>query len=585
MIGSRLALGVMLSIMALAASVQAAAQAVAHAPQNGKTVAAKDHPALQLRLEVPRVPVDVVVTDKLGNPVRGLRKEDFELKEDKKTQKILSFDYSDGMKPSFIPPKLPPMPANTYISLPGEPEQGPLYVLYYDMVNTAPEQQMSFHQQLLEFVDKAPPGTRMALFVNAKGLHMIQGFTGDKELMREAINLENPGRRMPAVFLEGVDRWGPGNYGGYDVGAALSNLNFIAEYMNGLAGRKNLLWLSASFPIPTGPNLRNLAFTDQVYEDIKHTFASMMASRISVYLVDVGGVTAGVGAWAAGLGLSAESNQMDEDTIAGYTGGRAFYGSNRAAELMEKAVDNGASFYTLTYAPANLKRDGSERKIEVRLTKKNGYILGYRMRYYDEPLDAAEAAHKNEPVQARALAAKAADTLYANIEHGAPMLHDLVFSAHLEAAGEPVMATAEQMLQLEDAPAYFRTRHRNRPLKPLEPVKLQKYRIGYGILDSQLKLLAIQKGRPAMLEFAAAAYDDDGRLLNSMLNDGVATTESAPQGKAGPLFHADQELDAPEGAAWIRLAVRDTLTDKTGTIEVRLPLKPEAVLAAVSKGD
>jgi hypothetical protein len=141
------------------------------------------------------------------------------------------------------------------------------------------------------------------------------------------------------------------------------------------------------------------------------------------------------------------------------------------------------------------------------------------------------------------------------------------------------------MLQLEDAPAYFRTRHRDRPLKPLKPVKLQKYRIDYGVLDSQMKLLAIRKGRPPMLEFAAAAYDEDGRQLNSILNDGVASTESAPQGKPGALFHADQELDVPEGAAWIRLAVRDTLTDKTGTIEVRLPLKPESAAVVAGKGN
>ena len=85
-----------------------------------------------------------------------------------------------------------------------------------------------------------------------------------------------------------------------------------------------------------------------------------------------------------------------------------------------------------------------------------------------------------------------------------------------------------------------------------------------------------------MLEFAAAAYDDDGRLLNSMLNDGLASTGTDAKGKPGVRFHAEQELDVPEGAAWIRLAVRDTLTNQTGTIEVRLPLKPEPVSVAAN---
>jgi hypothetical protein len=183
-----------------------------------------------------------------------------------------------------------------------------------------------------------------------------------------------------------------------------------------------------------------------------------------------------------------------------------------------------------------------------------------------------EKQHKKEVVQARFLKAKAEDTLYANIEHGAPMLHDLLFSAHLAAEGEPRAATPQQMVDLEDSPAYFRTRHRNKLPKPLPPVKLQKYVIDYGVIDPQLQVVAGHKQKPAVLEFAAAAYDDDGRMLNSMLNQGVPSGNPA---KPESRFHAIQELEVPPGAAFIRMAVRDTLTNRTGTIEVRLPLKPE----------
>jgi hypothetical protein len=163
------------------------------------------------------------------------------------------------------------------------------------------------------------------------------------------------------------------------------------------------------------------------------------------------------------------------------------------------------------------------------------------------------------------------------------MLHDLLFSAHLTVAGKPVLATVEQMMQLEDSPAYFSTRHRDRPQKPPSPVKLQKYRIDYGIFDPQLKALAANGGRLAKLEFAAAAYDADGRLLNSMLNEGLAAAETEVNEKGRALFHAEQELEAPPGAAWIRLAVRDTLNNRTGTLEVRLPLKQEMLSASASK--
>jgi hypothetical protein len=59
-----------------------------------------------------------------------------------------------------------------------------------------------------------------------------------------------------------------------------------------------------------------------------------------------------------------------------------------------------------------------------------------------------------------------------------------------------------------------------------------------------------------------------------MLNQGVPSGEAGP-GKKGALFHAIQELEAPPGAAYIRLAVRDTATNRTGALELKLPLQPE----------
>ena len=108
---------------------------------------------------------------------------------------------------------------------------------------------MSFRAQLLKFVDHAAPGTRMALFVNAKGLHMVQGFTTEHSLLREAILRKGPPPSIPDVFLFGEV------YGQYDAGATLSNLNFIAEYLSGLPERKNLIWLATYFPIPVGPTV------------------------------------------------------------------------------------------------------------------------------------------------------------------------------------------------------------------------------------------------------------------------------------------------------------------------------------------
>lgn len=564
-----------------AVNAQEAAPPKANPAQPAKKGAAATPQDMVLRLEVRRVPLDIVVTDKNGNPVRGLKKDDFIVKEDKKTQRALTFEYLSGASSTFIPPKLAPLPANTFVNLPTEPERGSLYVLYFDMVNTSMGDQMSFHKMLLDFVDHAQPGTRFALFANMAGLHLVQGFTSDRGLLHAAILSKGPGPHLPDVFINGE------NYGWGDAGAALSNLKFLAEYMNGIRGRKNLLWLSSQFPIPVGPTIygRNSntgvgggfsSSTPQINDltyllssAIKETYAAMMSSQVALYPVDLRGSSGD------------PTSYQHEDDIAAATGGHAYYANNRVNELLDKAVENGASYYSLTYSPTNTKYDGLERHIEIALAKKNGYTLTYRTLYYGVPDDEAkQPTNKTEVLQARFVAAKTTDNLYANIEHGAPMLHDLLFSAHVSTVGTPVLATAEQMLQLEDSPVYFRTRHRDKQLKPLTPVKLQKYLIDYGVIDSQLKSMAKRKGAPPILEFAVAAYDADGRLLNSMLNEGLASADPASGGKSGALFHAEQELDVPPGAAWLRLAVRDKLNNRTGTLEVPLPLKQEAAATA-----
>jgi VWFA-related protein len=453
---------------------------------------------------------------------------------------------------------------------------------------------MSAHKQLLDFVDNAPPGTRFALFVNARGMHLVQGFTSDHALLHAAIISKGPGPHLPPVFLYAS------TFGARDAGAALSNLKFLAEYLGGIPGRKNLLWLSSMFPIPVSPTPEGngpvtgamgsrtsagpefLDLSELLSESIKKTYSAMMRSQIALYPVDLKGIA------SDDVPGNAIIDHQNLDVIASTTGGHAYYGNNRLQVLMDKAVEGSESYYALSYAPDNTKFDGSERHIEVTVpsASKGQYTLTYRTLYYAEPDNPVkQPVHKNDQLQARFVAAKAADTLYANIEHGAPMLHDLLFSAHLATVGKPEMATAKQMAELVDSPNYFLTRRKEQVQKPLTPIKLQKYLIDYGVIDARLKAMAMRDGQAATLEFAAAAYDQDGRLLNSVLNEGQAPTGVKPGSKPGALFHAEQELEAPPGAAWIRMAVRDKLDNRTGTLEIQLPLKAETMTASLGQAN
>jgi hypothetical protein len=213
--------------------------------------------------------------------------------------------------------------------------------------------------------------------------------------------------------------------------------------------------------------------------------------------------------------------------------------------------------------------------------KNKNYSLTYRMLYYGLSDDEAQEANTKQVTQQRFLAAKKADTLYATVEHGAPMMHDVLFVAHVATVAKPRMATVEQMKQLEDSPAFFRTRKKSQAAaKPLTPVNLQQYVIDYDVIDPQLRQIAT-KQKSQELEFAAAAYNNDGVLLNSILNRGAIASDRRSDGKVDNKFHAVQQLEVPPGAAYIRVAVRNPQNDRSGALEVKLPLKQDAQTAAV----
>lgn len=164
------------------------------------------------------------------------------------------------------------------------------------------------------------------------------------------------------------------------------------------------------------------------------------------------------------------------------------------------------------------------------------------------------------------------------------MAHQLVFRAHLQAVGSPALGTPAQMANLADQPAFFQVRRKNRPVKPLKPILLQTYIVDYLVLLPP----KVAREKPVALELATAAFDEDGTMLNGVVENGAritsepkmarvqdgsgaSTHDSAQKG----IYRVQQRIDVPAGAASIRVAVRDMNTDRIGAMEVALPLAPE----------
>jgi VWFA-related protein len=522
----------------------------------------EQEPSMTIRQTVQRVIVDVMVRDADGKPVHGLKADDFSISEDKQPQRVLSFDVYDFDKPSISrAPNAPPLPPHVFENIPATPERGPLYVMLLDLVNTQMEDQMRGRQQVLKFIRNKPAGTRFAVFVTSDKLYLAQGFTDDKDLLYTAVNSKKPKAHVPRVFL--LAR----NYGYGDPYTAVDMLTHIGDYLDGIPGRKNLIWVAGTFPLSPSSQEGNSPLADNVKAEIN----SLAQAEVAVFPVDVTGVDPNP---AVG---TLNASQASEDMIASSTGGRAIYSDNGVADVLSTVTEEGGNYYTLTYSPPNHGEDDSCHNISVKLGKEK-YQLSYRHSYCRMLLVSTSAdenaAHSGSP--ALEVPLQAGDILQANIKPGAPMLHDLVFSAHVYTSGVGV-ATPQQMLQLQEQAAFFSTQKKNKPLRPLPPVKVQSVAIDYRVLDPGFKAQAARTGQQPALEFAVAAFDDDGKVLNGIVNDGMPETSTQPSENKAGLYRVHQSLLVPVNAKSLRVGVRDRLNDRMGTLEMDLPLPPETV--------
>lgn len=589
------------------------------APQT-KTEPASDIPTF--RTTVRRVVVDVVVRDSNNRPVHGLTAKDFVVAEDGQPQNILSFDVFDLEKPSIsMPPNAPHPPPNHFVNIPPTPERGPLYVILYDLVNIDPGDQLDARRQVMKFIKNMPEGTRFAIFIRSDGLYLVQGFTADKALLYAALDPQNPKPHVPMVFMMGK------NLGYNDPASMINVLTQVNEFLEGVPGHKNLIWLAGTFPLALVPRREDpREYEDEIIAEIN----VLTRAQVAVYPINVSGVpvnppgqltgarvhggnnnqyvqaggpiqgpgggginslSPGVGQsldptglvasiQAQGSGDSALTDYDVQKALADATGGRAFYNTNDVTAALDDATDIGGNYYSLTYSPTNQKDDDHRRGIAVRVVEP-GYKLAYRRFYFTSALRSPEQPAKAQPSTASAAPPAPAehDTLQPNMKHGAPMIHDLLFSAHIHADGIPAKASPEQMAQLAEQPAYVSAHPKD---KTLVPIDVQKYVIDYRVTDLALKSQAGQNGKTPSFEFAAAAFDSESRMLNGIVNEATGDASTTAEASKSGVFRVRQQLDVPEHAAWIRIGVRDKLTNRIGTLEVQLPLAPEAPSPSVT---
>jgi len=295
-----------------------------------------------MRARVPLTIVDVVVTDSKGQFIHGLKQSDFTVLEDNKEMTPNSFEEhrSDAQPPAPTLAKQALAP-NTFANItPAAPSNNSVNILLLDSMNTPKGVQQIVQQQMLDFIDKTRPGTRVAVMRLFTRLSILQGFTSDRELLKAAIaNKQNIAQESPLEDLlpPATPEW-ECDHAALRGQYTLPAMNRIARYLSGMPGRKNLIWFSGSFPLTMEVDG---ATCYDFTEDMKAATDLLARAHVSIYPVDGRALDAFAEGIERKIGRQL-SEHLTMEAMAEQTGGKATYTSNDLASTVEDAIEHPA---------------------------------------------------------------------------------------------------------------------------------------------------------------------------------------------------------------------------------------------------
>ncbi|HEY5027540.1 MAG TPA: VWA domain-containing protein [Candidatus Angelobacter sp.] len=437
-LANRVVLSVLL-FFAVALYVRGASQTASDQPQDVM------HSDQVLRTNTRLVVVDVVAVDSKGQPVPDLKAADFTLLEDGKPQKIsgFNFEHPGGRPMPAVQAQLPP----SVVTNAPKFQSNSLNVILFDTVNGEFSEHAYARDQLLKFLSTAELGRPVAIFALQNQLKLLHDFTTDNKSLSAAVAKYRPPAQT--INSESIESRASafatrGDYHTSERGieTTLNQLNALAKVLAGYPGRKNLIWLSESFPLTLFPESMNQLNMDgqslksagqsgvgqsvnqnlqrnapfKSYADlVKKVSDSLMAAQVAVYPVDAGA-----------LGKDDHlGSQHTMDSMAESTGGKSFKNSNDLVLGLRTSIEDGSTYYTLTYYPENKKWDGLFRTIQVKSARSN-VSLRYREGYY--ALDPEKINKEDSDA--------VAENFSRSLELDAPAATQVVFQAQVEPPSE-----------------------------------------------------------------------------------------------------------------------------------------------------
>ena len=389
------------SLIAFAActAVAGAQQGTAPSPQTAPQVQVdRQMPPVTFKVEVNYVEVDAVVVDRQGNFVRDLKREDFQVLEDGKPEKIATYSFVDipvekAEKPMFVKQAIEPDVRTNAGGLDGR-----IYLLVLDDLHTGPLRSERVRAAARRFVQQQMGSNDLAAVVCTSGrTDAAQEFTNNRQLLLDAIG-KFMGRKLRSATLEKMDQYNltRGMPGGatatdpaeaeraYNARNAFDDIRQLCDFLSSVHGRrKALIYVSEGVDYDIYDPITN-KYASDIRDAAKDAIAAATRANVNIYSVDPRGLTdMGDEAIDMGAPISDGDINLSQQTLlqelrlsqdslrvlADETGGFAALNTNDFKNAFDRIVRENSSYYVLGYYPANDRRDGKFRKIDVKVNR------------------------------------------------------------------------------------------------------------------------------------------------------------------------------------------------------------------------
>jgi VWFA-related protein len=604
------ALACLLVAFLLVCSQQGLGQTLPEAPPESKGQDQSD----VLRVYTELVQTDVMVFDKQGRFVNGLKSDNFELRIDGKLKPIEFFEKitagSINEESQIAAARGSFATAKTIRSAGPTPlDRGRPVFFYVDDLHLDLPSLAATRKLITRFIDKEMGQNDEAAIASASGqIGFLQQLTDNKAVLRAALErlklrpysvrdferpamseyqallITNYDRDLTDWFIDETIRLNPGmtreaaealatsrarslvQQAGYVTANALKGLEGLIRAANKLPGRKLIFFISGGFFLDD----RN---SDSRYR-LQRVTSAAARSGVVIYSLDARGLVASLSDASnesqfdpTGRVLRANSGELlaSQDSLnalAADTGGKAVFNTNSLEPGLARALKETSVYYLLAWKPDREAPHASKfRRIEVKVVGKPDLTVQVRRGFFDREPELAKAA---KPAKKEKAEKAKKETDQPPVKSPEVELRKVMLSPYPD----------------RDIPVSLSLSYLNTPTRgPMLSTAMQAP-------NEFFSFVPVNGRQTAVVTVAGTVFDDRGNAGAAFNNSITIDAPSVEAAKAGRDLTYGYPVYLGAGLYQVRVGVRDEKTGRTGTAHawIEIPNSSQLTLSSLLLG-